>query len=108
MDIASAVGREQGISVDKLQALADPQSSPLFDETEKLVLAYAECMTRTPVDVPDQLFNNLRARFSPVELVELTHSIAWENFRARFNRALLVESDNLSEGSVCLIPRRAS
>jgi alkylhydroperoxidase family enzyme len=102
------VGREQGITTEKLLAIGAAQTSPLFDETEKMVLAYAECMTRTPVDVPDALFARLRARFSPAELVELTHTIAWENFRARFNRALLVESDNLSEASFCVVPERAS
>jgi len=106
VDIGSAVSREQGIPVAKLEALADPARSDALDETEKLVVAWAEQMTRTPVDVPDELFARLRARFSPAQIVELTHSIAWENFRAHFNRALLVESDQLSDASVCLIPQR--
>jgi 4-carboxymuconolactone decarboxylase len=106
VDIGSAVGREQGIPVEKLQALGDPASASALDETEKLVLAYAEAMSRTPVDVPEELWQALRARFSESQIVELTHSIAWENFRARFNRALLVESDNLSEASFCIIPAR--
>lgn len=100
------MSREQRIPVEKLQALADPQTSSALDETEKLVLAYAEAMCATPVEVPEALWQRLRARFSDVQIVELTHSIAWENFRARFNRALLVESDNLVEESFCLIPAR--
>jgi alkylhydroperoxidase family enzyme len=104
MDIGSAVGREQGIAVEKLQALADPETSAALDETEKLVVAYAAAMSQTPVDVPEPLWQTLRARFSDEQIVELTHAIAWENFRARFNRALLVESDNLSEASFCVVP----
>jgi 4-carboxymuconolactone decarboxylase len=73
---------------------------------ERLVLRYAEAMTRTPVDVSDQLFASLRAHFSEAELVELTTLIAWENFRSRFNRAFLVASDGLAEGAVCLLPSR--
>lgn len=106
MDIGAAVGRAQGIPVEKLQAINDFAGSDLFDATEKLVLGYAERMTQTPVDVPEELFAQLRAKFSPVQIVELTHSIAWENFRARFNRALLIESDNLSDASFCVIPTR--
>jgi alkylhydroperoxidase family enzyme len=100
------VSRQQGIPVEKLQALADPETSPALDEDEKLVLAYAAAMCATPVDVPEPLWQKLRARFSEVQLVELTQAIAWENFRARFNRAFLVESDNLAEASFCVIPAR--
>jgi len=87
-----------------MQALSDPVTNPALDELEKLVVAYAEAMTRTPVDVPDALFAELRSRFSDAQLVELTNSIAWENFRARFNRAFLIEGDGLTEGSFCVIP----
>jgi alkylhydroperoxidase family enzyme len=102
------VGRKQGIPVEKLQALPDWAASPLYDELERLTLGYAEAMTRTPADVPDELFAGLRAQFSDAQLVELTASIAWENYRARFNRAFLVESDGLAEGAVCLIPAAKS
>jgi 4-carboxymuconolactone decarboxylase len=103
------VGRKQGIAVEKLQAIGDaksPAPTQLLDETEQLVLAYARAMTETPVDVPEALWQKLRARFDDRQIVELTHAIAWENYRARFNRALLVESDNLSEDSFCVIPAR--
>jgi hypothetical protein len=62
-------------------------------------------MTRTPADVPDELFAALRARFDDAQLVELSTSIAWENFRSRFNRVFAVESDGLSEGAFCLVPQ---
>jgi alkylhydroperoxidase family enzyme len=106
VDIGSAVSREQGISVEKLQALGTREQATALDETEQLVVAYAEAMTRTPADVSDELWARVRARFDDAQIVELTHSIAWENFRARFNRALLVESDNLAEGAFCVIPER--
>ena len=100
------MGRQQGIAVEKLQALGDPQTSSALDETEQLVVAYAEAMTQMPVDVSEALWQKIRARFKDAEIVELTSSIAWENYRARFNRALLVESDNLSEKTFCVIPAR--
>ncbi len=61
-------------------------------------------MTQTPVEVPEALFEKLRAQFSAAQLVELTATIAWENYRARFNHAFGAESENFSEGSVCALP----
>ena len=75
-------------------------------EAEALVVRYAEAMTAVPVEVPDALFDELRARLSPEQIVELTAAIAWENYRARFNHALGMESEGFSEGAFCPIPPR--
>ena len=79
-------------------------TSALFSETEKLVLQYADAMTRTPVEVPDTLFGKLRAIFSEAQLVELTATLAWENYRARFDHAFGIESEGFTEGSYCALP----
>jgi alkylhydroperoxidase family enzyme len=71
---------------------------------EKLVLRYATLMTETPVDVPDELFAELREQFSPQQLVELTSAIAWENYRARFDHAFGIEAEGYSAGAVCPVP----
>jgi len=63
-------------------------------------------MTQTPVEVPDALFANLRANFTEPQLVELTATIAWENFRARFDHAFGVEAEGFSQGSFCAVPVR--
>lgn len=63
-------------------------------------------MTRVPVEVPESLFAKLRERFSDAALVELTSAIAWENYRARFDHAFGIESENFAEGTVCAIPVR--
>jgi alkylhydroperoxidase family enzyme len=99
VDINSAVGREAGITDEQLEALASFETSPHFDRREKAVLRYAEGMTRTPADVPDAVFAEIRDLFSTEQIVELTAAVALENFRARFNCALKVESDNL-----CMLP----
>ncbi len=101
------MGGAQGIPLEKMEAMRDPRSSAALDEREKLVAEYVEAMCRTPVDVSDELFARLRQAFDDAALVELTTLVAWENFRARFNRALAIESDGLSEKSVCLIPARS-
>ena len=73
------------------------QDSKILGERERTAIEYAEEMTKTPVRVPDELFERLKKHFTEDQIVELTASIACENYRARFNRALLIESDNLSE-----------
>jgi alkylhydroperoxidase family enzyme len=100
------VGRDAGVPVEKLEALADPQASAALSELEQRVVAFAEGMSRTPVDVPDELVAALRRELGDAGIVELANSIAWENFRARFNRAFSIESDQLSEGAFCVAPLR--
>ena len=102
------MGRQSGLSADKLAALPDYPHSPVFSETERLCLAYADAMTRTPVDVPDEMFERLRSLFTPAQLVELTATLSWENYRARFNHAFGIESENFSDGAVCPMPVRQS
>jgi alkylhydroperoxidase family enzyme len=100
------VGREQGLSGEKLRALSDYRESPLFSETEKLALELADHLTCTPTDVPEALFRRLREKFSEAQLVEISAAIAWENYRARFNRVFDVGSDHFSEGAFCPLPVR--
>lgn len=95
MDINAAVGRKKGISFEKLGAIEAFRESDLFSAAEKAALAYAEEMCRTPVAVPDAIFEAVRSHFDDRAIVELTATISLENLRARFNRALEVPGDNL-------------
>lgn len=61
-------------------------------------------MTETPVEVPDELFAALRQHFNDAQLVELTASIAWENYRARFDHACGIEAQGFSAGAFCPLP----
>jgi alkylhydroperoxidase family enzyme len=56
--------------------------------------------------VGDALYEALRRRFSERELVELTAAIAWENYRARFNRTFGVEAEGFSAGQFCPLPEK--
>lgn len=68
------------------------------------MLDYAVGMSRTPVEVSDALFAKLRMHFDETQLVELTHLIALENMRGRFNLALGIGAAGFSEGMVCAVP----
>jgi len=61
-------------------------------------------MTQTPVEVSESMFAKLREHFAEAQLVELTATIAWENYRARFDHAFGVEAEGFSEGSYCALP----
>jgi 4-carboxymuconolactone decarboxylase len=104
IDMGSAIARRWGLTDEELLALPNYQASPLFSELDKLVLDYAVGMSRTPVEVPDELFGKLREHFDEIQLLELTHYIALENMRARFNRALDIASAGFSSGTVCAVP----
>jgi alkylhydroperoxidase family enzyme len=95
VDINAAGGSDAGIPDDKIAALPDYRTSPLFDEAERAALELADAVTATPADVPDELYARLRAHFDDAQLVELAASAALENFRARFNRVFRVEPNSL-------------
>ncbi|HEY3100397.1 MAG TPA: hypothetical protein VGL14_15900 [Methylomirabilota bacterium] len=75
---------------EKFDALPQYETSPLFDELERLVIRYAEQMT-TRVQVEPALVEQLKKQLSPPQLVQLTLSIAAANFTNRFNEALGTE-----------------
>ena len=75
---------------EKFDALPQYETSPLFDELERLVIRYAEQMT-TRVQVEPALVEQLGKQLSPAQLVQLTLSVAAANFTNRFNEALGAE-----------------
>jgi alkylhydroperoxidase family enzyme len=105
MDFGSWLARSRGgITEEQLRELPRFRESDAFDEDEKLVLEYAEGISRTPVEVPDEVFDRLRERFDQGQIVELTWAAAIENLRARFNWALGIDSQDYSEGAFCVRP----
>lgn len=84
------------------------RNSELFSELEKLVLEYVDGMTQTPVEVSDGLFARLREKFTDAQLVELTATVAWENYRARFDHAFGMEAEGFAKAGYCALPSRAA
>ena len=106
LDFGSWLVRGGGVTEEQLRDLPRYRESDAFTDDEKLVLEYAEGISKTPIDVPDELFERLRTRFDEGQIVELTYAAAIENLRARVNKALGIESQEYSEGAVCAIPER--
>ena len=70
--------------------MPDYATSPLFSELERLVIRYAEEMTRT-IQVDPVLVESLKQHLPSEGLVQLTLNIAAANFTTRVNEALGTE-----------------
>ncbi len=92
------MGRKAGLSDEKLRAVLGDDLNP-FNDTERLVIELADALTETPSNVSDELYARLRSQFSEEQLMQLGGQIAFENYRARWNRLFNVESDNLDQGT---------
>ena len=93
---------------EQIANLSNYRESDAFDEFQKTVLDYAVALTTTPDSATDELVDRLRRSLDEKQLIELTTMIAWENFRARFNRGFDVAAQGFSEGASCPIPERRS
>ena len=88
------MGSKAGLSDAKLRAVLG-EDRTLFNDAELLVIELADAMTDTPANISDDLYTRLRKEFSEEQLMQLGAQIAFENYRARWNRIFNVESDNL-------------
>jgi alkylhydroperoxidase family enzyme len=81
---------QEGMSQEQVDAIPGWQLSERFDERERTVLAYTDCMTRG-ISVPDAVFAEVRRCFDDREIVELTATIAGYNLVSRFLVAMQLE-----------------
>ena len=105
VDLGSQICRNSGLSDDELLALPRYRQSDLFTDREKLALDYAVAVMRTPVEVTDELFAQMKEHFSDQQLVEITAYLMVVNLD-RFNAASAISSAGFSDGMVCVAPDR--
>jgi alkylhydroperoxidase family enzyme len=89
--------RGLGVPDDKIAAVPAWSTSDAFDETERLVLAYADCIVLELGRVPDALFDELRDRLGDVALLELTYITSLYLQHAVMSKALRTELDDVDE-----------
>lgn len=87
-----AYALKEGLTAEQVGALADWKSSNLFSDRQRAVLAYTDAMTRA-IEVPDNLFAEVRRHFSERQTVELTMLIGAYNMLTRFLQALKVDPE---------------
>lgn len=110
LDIGSALASGAGITEQQLRDLPRYEESTAYTDLEKLVIGYAEAMTRTPAvgdDLAD-LRRRLAEHLSETQIVELAMTVAWENQRARLNQSLGVRPTGMADGLACAVPERTS
>ncbi|MCP5082045.1 MAG: carboxymuconolactone decarboxylase family protein [Alphaproteobacteria bacterium] len=88
VDINAATLEKRGVCPDKILALNEWQSSPMFEPVERAALMFAEAVTHTDAEVTGIMRKNLTAHFSEDEITELTGLIAFQNMSSKFNAAL--------------------
>ena len=71
IDIGSFIGAREGLTDEQLLAIPRHREATCFNEVERLVLDFAEGMSRTPTVVTDDLFAQLREHFDERQLVLL-------------------------------------
>ena len=105
VDLGSQICRNSGFSDEELLALPRYRQSDLFSEREKVALDYTVAVMRTPVEVTDELFSQVKEHFTDKQLVEITALLTLVNLD-RFNAAFGIGSAGFSEGMVCVPPDR--
>ncbi|WP_063709997.1 carboxymuconolactone decarboxylase family protein [Nocardia transvalensis] len=103
VDFGAMLMRLDHLDIDKLEHIADYETSPSYSEDERAAIAYADAMTATPTTVTDEQVTDLRRRFGTDGVVELTYQIALENSRARTYSALGITAQGFSTDS-CRVP----
>ena len=88
------MGRKAGLTDEKLHAVLG-QDFSIFNQPERLVIELADAMVTSPSDITDELYARLCQQFSEEQLMQLSAQIAFENYRARWNRVFDVGSDHI-------------
>lgn len=68
------------------------KTSPVYDDLQKLVIEYAEELTKT-VSTPESLMNQLKERLNEQELVELNLTVGLAQVTNRFNESFKIDLD---------------
>jgi alkylhydroperoxidase family enzyme len=81
--------QREGWDDEQMNAAAVGYDSATFSDAERLLLRYADDLSRTPMDIDISVVRQLRQHFSEDQLLEIAASICQENFKARFATAIL-------------------
>jgi uncharacterized peroxidase-related enzyme len=95
----TSLGQAGGITEEHIIALSGHEYwiSDLFDERERLAIAWAEHVTRNTASENVELYAKLEEHFSNAEIVELTFVIAMFNMINRLNDSLALTIEDQEE-----------
>jgi uncharacterized peroxidase-related enzyme len=82
-----------GIPAEKLDAIWDYETSPLFTEGERAAFDLARSASFVPNSATDEIFERLKRHFSTPQIVEIVAVISLFGWLNRFNDTLHTELD---------------
>ena len=77
-----------GVSAEKLAALPEYRSSPLYSEAERAAIDFAFAAASQPNDVDDETFARLRTHWTEGQVVEILGVVALFGFFNRWNDSM--------------------
>jgi alkylhydroperoxidase family enzyme len=86
--------RGLGVGEAKIAAVPHWEVSDLFDDQERAVLAYADCLCQGAGRTPPAVFERLRAFWGDEEILEFTYITCLYDMHAVMSRALRLEFDD--------------
>jgi alkylhydroperoxidase family enzyme len=82
------------VSEEKIAAIPHWQVADCFDDKERAVLAYADCLVLAGGRTPQAVFDKLKTFLSDVEIMELTYITCLYDMHAVMTKALRLEFDD--------------
>ncbi len=76
---------QQGIAQDKLAAVWEFRSSPLFNEAERAALELVIAAGAQPNEVTDEMFDEMKKHWSEGQIVEIVALVSFFGFMNRYN-----------------------
>ncbi|MCK0113980.1 carboxymuconolactone decarboxylase family protein [Ornithinimicrobium sp. F0845] len=97
MDFGYYLAHTEGLDEAKVRQVPVWRDSDVFTPLERDVMAYAEAMSVTPLEVTDEMVAGLHEQLGSAALVELTEMISVENLRSRTNAAMGLASQGFAD-----------
>jgi len=96
-----------GVDPQKVEAIWDFRTSPLYSEAEKVALDFAIAAGSQPNGVTDQMFADMRRHWSETQIVEIAAVVAVFGFLNRWNDTMAtpLEEEPLHVGEKYLAAR---
>ena len=93
----SPLAQASGLRAEQLRCIEQgnwSDRSELWSERERLVIAYAEQMTRAPYKITDEFFTELRCQYDDRQIVDMTMRFALCSAWNKFNDALNLDTES--------------
>jgi alkylhydroperoxidase family enzyme len=95
-----------GVSENKLAAIWEYRTSPLYTEAERVALDFALAAASQPNAVTDELFAKMKRHWSETQIVEIVGVVALFGWLNRFNDTMAtpLEEEPIEVGEKFLAP----